>query len=37
MSEFSITKSGVLKSYNGDASDIVIPDGVKKIGSMAFL
>ena len=36
MSEFSITKSGVLKSYNGDASDIVIPDGVKKIGSMAF-
>lgn len=30
MSEFSITKSGVLKSYNGEASAIVIPDGVKK-------
>lgn len=36
MSDFSITKSGVLKSYNGNASSVVIPDGVKKIGSMAF-
>lgn len=36
MSEFSITKSGVLKSYNGKDSSVVIPEGVKKIGSMAF-
>lgn len=36
MGDFTITKSGVLKSYQGNNSSVVIPDGVKKIGSMAL-
>lgn len=36
MSNFTVTKKGVLKAYEGNDTDIVIPDDVKKIGFMAF-
>ena len=39
MSEFQefIIKDGVLQSYRGTASDIIIPEGVHTIDSLAFL
>ena len=35
MAEFEI-KKGILKKYNGSGGDVVIPDGVTKIGNGAF-
>ena len=31
------TVDGVLKKYNGDAEDVTVPDGIKRIGGGAFL
>ena len=36
MKDFEITKVGTLVKYNGDSKDVVIPDGVKRIGYNAF-
>lgn len=35
--DFEIDENGVLVKYNGDAEDVVIPDGVKEIGWRAFI
>ena len=35
-SEFEISKTGILKKYNGPGGDVVIPDGVKVIGEKVF-
>ena len=35
MAEYEI-KKGILKKYNGSGGDVVIPDGVTKIGESAF-
>lgn len=35
-SDFEIDEKGVLTDYNGNDSDVVIPDGVTAIGSYAF-
>ena len=35
-SDFKIDEKGVLTDYNGNDSDVVIPDGVTAIGSYAF-
>ena len=35
-SDFEIDENGVLVEYTGDGGDVVIPDGVKKIGDDAF-
>ncbi len=35
-SDFEIDENGVLVKYRGDGGDVVIPDGVKKIGNEAF-
>lgn len=35
--DFSINSSGVLVRYNGTSTDVVIPDGVKAIGTDAFI
>ncbi len=35
--EFEIDENGVLVKYNGSGRDVVIPDGVTKIGDWAFL
>ena len=31
-----VIKKGVLKKYNGTDTEVVVPDGVKKIGMSAF-
>ena len=35
-SDFEIDENGVLVKYWGDGGDVVIPDGIKKIGNGAF-
>ncbi len=35
--DFEITPDGVLKRYRGHDTDVVIPDGVREIGSSAFV
>ena len=34
--KFEINIQGELTRYNGDESDVLIPDGVTKIGNFAF-
>lgn len=34
--DFTITKKGVLTEYRGPGGDVVIPEGVKEIGTAAF-
>ena len=35
--DFTITAKGILKKYKGPGGDVVIPEGVTKIGERAFL
>lgn len=35
--DFIISENGVLKEYNGTSTNVIIPDGVKKIGESAFV